>query len=72
MIRQGRGKEIKSREADGPIVFELKYREAPKTPVITYYLAIDEGKKGPEVVDDWLQWRRVSKGQPFSKQISMP
>jgi predicted ATPase len=63
--RRGRGKEIKSRGADGPVVFELKYREAPKTPIITYHLAIDEGKKGPEVVDEWLQWRRGSKGQPF-------
>ncbi len=63
--RRGRSKELKSRGAEGPIVFELKYREAPKNPVITYHLAIDEGKKGPEVVEEWLQWRRGSKGQPF-------
>ncbi|MCD8559959.1 MAG: AAA family ATPase, partial [Shewanella xiamenensis] len=54
--RRGRGKELKSRGADGPIVFELKYREQPKTPIITYRLAIDEGSKGPEVVEEWLQW----------------
>lgn len=63
--RRGRGKELKSRGADGPIVFELKYREAPKAPIITYHLAIDEGVKGPLVVEEWLQWRRGSKGQPF-------
>lgn len=63
--RRGRGKELKSRGADGPIVFELKYREKPKTPIITYHLAIDEGHKGPEVVEEWLQWRRGSKGKPF-------
>ncbi|GHT91735.1 ATPase [Betaproteobacteria bacterium] len=63
--RRGRGKELKSRGASGPIVFELKYREQLKTPIITYHLAIDEGAKGPEVVEEWLQWRRGQKGQPF-------
>ena len=48
--------------ADGPVVLELKYREASKTPIITYHLAIDEGQKGPEVVDEWLQWRRGQQG----------
>lgn len=63
--RRGRGKELKTRGATGPIVFELKYREQPGTPIITYHLAIDEGTKGPEVVEEWLQWRRGSTGQPF-------
>ena len=63
--RRGRGKELKSRGATGPIVFELKYREQTNTPIITYHLAIDEGTKGPEVVEEWLQWRRGQKGQPF-------
>ncbi len=63
--RRGRGKELKTRGASGPIVFDLKYRERPKTPVITYHLAIDEGAKGPEVVEEWLQWRRGTRGKPF-------
>jgi len=63
--RRGRLKELKSRGSLGPIVFELKYRESPKTPIITYHLAIDEGAKGPEVVEEWLQWRRGTRGQPF-------
>ena len=63
--RRGRGKELKTRGSNGPIVFELKYREQPKEPIITYHLAIDEGAKGPEVVEEWLQWRRGQKGQPF-------
>ncbi|GAA4648800.1 AAA family ATPase [Kistimonas scapharcae] len=63
--RRGRGKELKSRGASGPILFELKYREQPGTPIITYHLAIDEGTKGPEVVEEWLQWRRGTKGAPF-------
>lgn len=63
--RRGRGKELKTRGADGPVVFDLKYRERPGMPVITYHLAIDEGTKGPEVVEEWLQWRRGTHGKPF-------
>jgi len=63
--RRGRGRELKTRGSDGPIVFDLKYRERPKTPIITYHLAIDEGPKGPEVLEEWLQWRRGRHGQPF-------
>ncbi len=63
--RRGRAKELKTRGADGPVVFELKYRERRGTPIITYHLAIDEGGKGPEVVEEWLQWRRGTRGQPF-------
>jgi len=63
--RRGRAKELKTRGSTGPIVFELKYRERPKTPVITYRLAIDEGPKGPEVVEEWLQWKRQSRGRPY-------
>ena len=51
--------------ATGPIVFELKYRERPRQPLITYHLAIDEGTRGPVVVDEWLQWRRGPRGRPF-------
>lgn len=63
--RRGRAKELKSRGASGPVVFELKYREKPDSPLITYHLAIDEGTKGPEVVEEWLQWRRGVGGKPF-------
>lgn len=63
--RRGRSKELKTRGAEGPIVFDLKYRERSGMPVITYHLAIDEGSKGPEVIEEWLQWRRGTRGQPF-------
>lgn len=63
--RRGRAKELKTRGATGPIVFELKYREQPGSPIITYHLAIDEGAKGPEVIEEWLQWRRGTNGKPF-------
>ena len=45
--KRGRFKELRTRGAEGPIVFELKYREQPKSPIITYHLAIEEGGKGP-------------------------
>ncbi|MBF0460754.1 MAG: AAA family ATPase [Magnetococcales bacterium] len=63
--RRGRGKELKTRGATGPIIFDLKYRERPKAPLITYHLAIDEEGKGPVVVEEWLRWRRGMHGQPF-------
>jgi predicted ATPase len=63
--KRGRFKELRARGADGPIVFELKYKESKNTPIITYHLAIDEGPKGPFVAEEWLQWRRGQKGKPF-------
>ncbi|HAY21981.1 MAG TPA: ATPase [Desulfobacterales bacterium] len=62
--RRGRFKELRTRGADGPIVFELKYRE-PGYPIITYHLAINEGYKGPYIEEEWLQWRRAFRGKPF-------
>ncbi len=63
--KRNRFRELRSRGADGPIVIELKYRERPKTPLITYHLAIDENLRGPFVVEEWLQWRRGQQGKPF-------
>ena len=55
--RRGRFKELRTRGTQGPIVIELKYREDPKKPLITYHLAIDEGPKGPFVAEEWLKWK---------------
>jgi predicted ATPase len=63
--RRGRGKELKSRGQDGPVVIELKYRERPRAPLITYHLSIEEGERGPIVKEEWLKWRRSKYGQPF-------
>lgn len=63
--KRGRFRELRSRGADGPIVLELKYRERPDLPLITYHLAIDESPKGPYVAEEWLQWRRQQRGRPF-------
>jgi predicted ATPase len=63
--KRGRFKELRSRDSDGPIVIELKYREQPDSPVITYHLAVDEEPAGPYVSEEWLMWRRKRYGQPF-------
>jgi predicted ATPase len=63
--RRGRSKEIMSRGQTGPLVIELKYRERPSHPLITYHLAIEETEKGPVVFEEWLQWRRQEHGRPF-------
>ena len=63
--KRGRFKELQTRGSGGPIEFELKYREKPGTPIITYHLAINEGTKGAYVDTESLQWRRASRGRPF-------
>ncbi len=63
--RRGRAKELKTRGQSGPVVIELKYRELPGQPIITYHLAIDEGSRGAYVDEEWLQWRRGEHGKPF-------
>ncbi len=55
--------ELRTRGCDGPIAFELKYREEPGTPIITYHLSINENAEGPFVETEWLQWRRGSRGK---------
>jgi predicted ATPase len=63
--RRGRAKELLTRGQQGPLIIELKYREQPGQPVISYHLAIQEGKRGPYVHEEWLQWRRGQRGKPF-------
>jgi predicted ATPase len=64
--KRGRFKELRTRGCEGPIEFELKYREKKDSPVITYILKIDEDSKGPYVASERLLWRRGSTGQPFA------
>jgi len=63
---RGRMKELRSRGAEGPVIIELKYREKPDAPIITYHLAVEEEGGGPVVAEEWLQWRRGQQyGRPF-------
>ncbi|NJO40287.1 MAG: AAA family ATPase [Cyanobacteria bacterium CRU_2_1] len=63
--KRGRFRELRTRGVEEPIVIELKYREKRDSPIITYHLAISENLKGPYIIEEWLQWRRGQKGQPF-------
>lgn len=63
--KRGRFRELRTRGADGPITFELKYRERPDSPLITYHLSIEEDRNSPVVAEEWLQWRRQQNGKPF-------
>jgi predicted ATPase len=62
--RRGRFRELRTRGSDGPIVFELQYRERPSDSAATYHLEIDENTSGPVVAAEWLQWRRVGPNEP--------
>ncbi len=62
--KRGRAKELRSRNSDGPITIEIKYKEHDY-PLITYHLSVDERAGSPVVVEEWLQWRRGRRGKPF-------
>lgn len=64
--KRGRFKELRTRGEDGPIVFEVKYREERRSPLITYHLEINEDAKGPFVVREYLRWKRKHPGAPFN------
>lgn len=57
--------EVRSRNAEGPIEIELKFRETSNGRLITYQLCIDEREGRPVVHREILKYRRGSKGQPW-------
>lgn len=57
--------EVRSRDTDGPIEIEIKFREKQSAPLITYSLAINEENGAPIVEYETLKYRRGSKGQPW-------
>jgi predicted ATPase len=63
--RRGRFRELRTRDSEGNIIFELKYRETAKSPLITYHLAIAETRRGPSVAEEWLQWTGEQRGKAF-------
>ena len=63
--RRGRARELRTRDSEGPTTIELQYRERPRTPLITYHLEVDERGGAPEVVHEWLRWKRGRYGAPF-------
>ncbi|MDP8244212.1 MAG: AAA family ATPase [Candidatus Hinthialibacter antarcticus] len=58
-------KEVRSRNSDGPIEIEMKFRDKPNKPLITYYLQINEKNARAYVEREVLKYRRGSSGQPW-------
>lgn len=58
-------KEVRSRNAEGPIEIEIKFRETARSPLATYFLQIDERGGRAYVAREVLKYRRGSKGQPW-------
>lgn len=63
--RRGRLRELRSRDQEGPLIFEIKYREQPNSYLITYHLEIEEGRRGPVVRREFLRWKRGHPAAPF-------
>lgn len=57
--------EVRSRNSDGPIEIELKFREKPSSPLVTYLLSISEDNGQPIVKREVLKYRRGSRGLPW-------
>ena len=54
-----------TRGSRGPLTIEIKYRERPDTPLITYHLSVDEAHGRPVITHEWLRWKRKPYGAPF-------
>jgi predicted ATPase len=63
-------KDLRSRDSNGPISFEIAYREGyvkgeRQPPRITYHLEIDVDGNRAVIAQEWMRWRRGQTGQPF-------
>lgn len=62
----GRGfLEVRTRNSEGPVEIELKFREQPGRPLATYTLAINERNGRAFIERETLKYRRGRKGQPW-------
>ena len=57
--------EARSRNSDGPIEIEIKYRIDPGSPLVTYFVSIGETRDRPIVEREILKYRRFSYGKPW-------
>ena len=57
--------EVRSRNTTGQIEIEIKFRENDASPLVTYFLAIDEENGVPFVAHEVLKYRRGSSGKPW-------
>ena len=58
-------REVRSRDAEGPIELEIKYRMEPGKSLVTYRLVIDEVGRRPVVARELLMYRRFRYGRPW-------
>lgn len=56
--------EVRSRNAQGPIEIEIKFRESSEKPLTTYFLQINEKNGRAYVEKEILKYRRGGRGQP--------
>ena len=64
LTKRGGLKEVRSRDSQGPIVIELKFRETDE-PLATYRLEIGERRGRPIVTRELLKYRRGQSGKPW-------
>jgi predicted ATPase len=58
--------EVHSRNTEGPIEIELKFRNSPTAPLTTYFLEIDQNQRGrAHIAREVLKYRRGSSGKPW-------
>lgn len=65
LTRRGGFKEVLSRDAEGPIEIEFKFRMTPEDPLVTYLLAIGLKEGMPVIERELLRYRRGIHGQPW-------
>ncbi|MEI6284981.1 MAG: AAA family ATPase [Bacillota bacterium] len=65
MLKRGGFEEVVSRESDGPVEFEFKFRSEKNMPLVTYEIKIANSPSGPVVQSEILKYRRGSKGKPW-------
>lgn len=57
--------EVRSRNSDGPIEIELKFRADKESPLTTYFIQIDEIDGKAQVSHEILKYRRGRSGKPW-------
>jgi len=67
---RGGFREVRSRDSQGPIAFEIRYRESRSGPLVTYDLEIDERGGRPVVAREILKYRTGSRGAPHLLDFS--
>ncbi len=64
VTKRGGFKELRSRDSEGPISIEVKFRE-DDGPLVTYLLEVEEAAGRACVAREVLKYRRGSKGKPW-------